>query len=84
MELETPYITLNLTTIKVFNLKENEKQWVMDLLGHTLDVDDLHYKTVSSTMQRTKVEKLLEALEAGQIDKYRGKNLHESDYESIE
>ena len=33
-----------LDSLQVLDLKENELQWVLNHLGHTLDVHKIHYR----------------------------------------
>ena len=40
------------TTLQVMSLSNNQMKWVVDHLGHTLQVDDDYYKMASSTIER--------------------------------
>ncbi len=71
------------TCIQLLSLKENEKSWMMDLLGHTVNVDEVYYRTVSATLMCSKVAKLLRCIETGMITKFHGKTLDQIDPEAI-
>lgn len=54
------------------DISPQEQKWIVDHLGHTLDVHNIHYKAVSDVIERVDIAKLLLILDNGLMAKYKG------------
>jgi hypothetical protein len=54
---------------------ENERQWVVDHLGHTMNVHLQHNRQTSDILERVEVAKIPLIQDLGLVNKYRGKQL---------
>lgn len=70
------------TVIQMFNLTENETDWVARHLGHDIHVHRDFYRSHEGIIETTKVSKILLALEKGNASRFHGKRLAEIDVES--
>lgn len=61
------------------NLKESEIQTISAYMDHTAQTHIEHYRVPSVELHTGKISKLLLALDAGTISKYRGKTIDEID-----
>ena len=61
------------------NLGDSELDWVTRHLGHTKLTHLGNYRLTSSTIEKTKVAKLLVILENGLLKEAQGKNLNDKD-----
>ena len=62
---------------QALNTSETERQWVIDHLGHTMDVHRIHYRQTSDMLERADVAKILLIQDLGLVGKYRGKRLED-------
>lgn len=65
-------------------MTESELATVADHLGHDVKIHTDVYRLQSSLLEKTKVAKVLIALDNGGIAKLRGKNLNDIDFEGNE
>ena len=66
-----------MSLLQVLNLKEGELEWLANHLGHDINIHRDVYRLHESTMEITKVSKLLLAMERGAIHQFHGKSLQE-------
>ena len=71
------------TISQLINLSDTEIGWVAQHLGHSLSVHYSHYRLHDSTIELTKVAKLLLLIESGQLRDYSGKSLHDLDEDDL-
>lgn len=62
---------------QVLDLKPNQMQWVLDHLGHTLDVHKIHYRFTSNELERTQVAKILLLQDYGKVGSFVNKSLED-------
>ena len=60
---------------QVLDLPPNQLQWVLNHLGHTLDVHKIHYRCTSGAIERTQIAKILLMQDFGAIGKFANKKL---------
>ena len=60
---------------QVLGLKEHEKHWLTKHLGHTAQTHDLHYKSMSSYIERVNLGKLMMLQDYNAAHKFQGKDL---------
>lgn len=65
------------TVCQIFNLTENETDWLARHLGHDIRVHRDFYRLHESSVELTKVSRLLIAIENGEAHKFQGKTLSE-------
>ncbi|XP_057666792.1 uncharacterized protein LOC130900289 [Diorhabda carinulata] len=65
------------TVCQVFNLTENEYDWLARHLGHDIRVHREFYRLQENAVELTKVSRLLLAVDQGEVHKYSGKQLNE-------
>lgn len=65
------------TVTQICNLSENQTDWLARHLGHDARVHREYYRLQESSVELTKVSKLLLAVEEGTINKFAGKTLDE-------
>nr|CAI5839771.1 unnamed protein product [Callosobruchus analis] len=65
------------TVCQVFNLKENECDWPARHLGHDIRVHREFYRLHESTVELTKVSRLLLAVDQGKAHTFAGKSLED-------
>ena len=63
------------TTTQILNLKENELDVIARHLGHDINVHRKFYRLQDSTLELSKVTKLLLAMDGGNAHNYAGKSL---------
>ncbi len=68
------------TLCQVFNLKDNELEYVCRHMGHTSKVHKQYYRAMSHSIEKIDVAKLLLAQEYGVTDKLRGKSLSDIEF----
>ena len=59
------------------DITPQQQQWIVDHMGHSLNVHNIHYKCTSDIIERTDIAKLLLLMDSRQISKYKGKKLEE-------
>ena len=57
------------------DITENQRQWILDHLGHTFDVHRMHYRQTSDLIERVQISKLLLIQDFGMVNKFVGKKL---------
>ncbi|KAL3884708.1 hypothetical protein ACJMK2_024820 [Sinanodonta woodiana] len=70
------------TVAQVIDLRDHELQWLSSHLAHDLKTYKQYYKQ-DSTLELTKVSKLLLAAEARKLGEYTGKKLDDINVEGI-
>ena len=65
------------TVSQIADLSENDLRWLAEHLGHNLDVHREYYRLRESTVELSKVSRLLLALDEGNAVKITGKKLSE-------
>ncbi|CAH1163346.1 unnamed protein product, partial [Phaedon cochleariae] len=65
------------TVCQVFNLKENECDWLARHLGHDIRVHREFYRLHENTVELTKVSRLLLAVDQGKAHTFAGKSLED-------
>ncbi|KAL7639111.1 UNVERIFIED_CONTAM: hypothetical protein RMT77_010645 [Armadillidium vulgare] len=63
------------TVSQIMNLKENEMDWLASHLGHDINIHRHFYRLQDSTIELTKISKLLIAIDEGYAHRVAGKNL---------
>lgn len=69
------------TVCQVFNLSENEYDWLARHLGHDIRVHREFYRLHENAVELAKVSRLLIAVDAGDVNKFAGKSLEEINLE---
>lgn len=64
-----------LNFLKSLDTIENERQWVVDHLGHTMKIHLNYYRQTSDILERVEIAKLLLIQNMGLVSQYRGKQL---------
>lgn len=72
---------LLLCYFQVWNLNENELQWLCSHLGHTKKVHLGHYRQMSGYIERVEISKLLMIEDLQKADIYKGKSLEDISFE---
>ncbi|CAH1980411.1 unnamed protein product [Acanthoscelides obtectus] len=67
------------TVCQVFDLTETESDWLARHLGHDIRVHREFYRLHESTVELTKVSKLLMAVDEGKVSTFAGKSLADID-----
>ena len=65
------------TISQILNLNDTQLSWLSDHLGHSVSVHKNFYRLQDSTVEMTKVAKLLLAIDKGQVQSCQGKSLDE-------
>ncbi|XP_053380135.1 uncharacterized protein LOC128548751 [Mercenaria mercenaria] len=63
------------TTCQIMDMNPEELKMLADHMGHSLHIHTDVYRLQSSVLERTKVARLLLAVEDGQVGRYRGHSL---------
>ncbi|XP_060584452.1 uncharacterized protein LOC132740548 isoform X2 [Ruditapes philippinarum] len=71
------------TVTQVLDLKENQMQWVLNHLGHTMDVHKIHYRATSDIIERTQIAKILLLQDQGRVGEFRNQCLDDIELEDI-
>jgi len=58
-------------------MKDAEREWLAEHLGHSMAVHKSHYRLQEPVVELAKLSKLLIALEAGKASQFIGKKLSE-------
>jgi len=65
--------------LQIFDLSPQEQQWLVNHLGHSLDVHKIHYRQTSGIIERVDIAKLMLMQEFNVAGKYAGKKLENID-----
>ncbi|ESO97595.1 hypothetical protein LOTGIDRAFT_228230 [Lottia gigantea] len=71
------------TVSQILDMTGDELKMVADHMGHSIAIHTNIYRTMTSTLERTKVARALIALENGTLQKFQGRNLSSIDVEEI-
>lgn len=63
------------TMLQSLDTTENERQWIIDHLGHTMKIHLNYYRQTSDILERVEIAKLLLIQDMGLVSQYRGKQL---------
>ena len=66
-----------LLKLQVLDLSPHQMNWVLNHLGHTLDVHKIYYRATSDITQRAHIAKILLMQDHGQIQKFVNSTLDE-------
>lgn len=64
---------------QVLHLDPNEKKLMLEHLAHTTNVHDTYYKQTEATLSLSKVARVLVAVEAGNVQEWRGRTVEDKD-----
>lgn len=59
------------------SLDNMQSEWVAEHLGHSMDVEKTYYRMMSTTIELTKISKLLMLADTGRIGSFKGKTIDE-------
>jgi len=65
------------TVTQLISLDDNGLRWLADHMGHNLDVHREYYRLRESTIELSKVSRLLMTIDEGKVQNYAGKKLSE-------
>ena len=65
------------TVSQIADLSENDLRWLADHLGHDISVHREYYRLKESTVELSKVSRILLAIDEGNASKFMGKKLSE-------
>lgn len=65
------------TVCQLFNMTENEYDWLARHLGHDISVHREFYRLHENAIELTKVSRILLAVDQGEVHKYAGKNIQD-------
>ncbi|KAJ8302560.1 hypothetical protein KUTeg_018956 [Tegillarca granosa] len=71
------------TTCQILDMNKDELQLLADHMGHSLEIHTNIYKLQTSVLERTKVARLLLAMEKGNLNKLRGNSLDKVNLEDL-
>lgn len=63
--------------IQGLNISSQQQQWVVDHMGHTLDIHNIHYRATMDIIERIDITKLLLLLDSGNIGQFKNKRLED-------
>lgn len=69
------------TVTQIADLGEGDLRWLAEHMGHNIDVHREYYRLKESTVELTKVSRLLLAIDEGKAHNFAGKKLSEIDVE---
>lgn len=72
------------TVCQIFNMTENEYDWLARHLGHDIKVHRNFYRMQESAIELTKVSRLLLAVDNGEVNRFVGKNIGEIDIKGMQ
>ena len=68
---------------QLVDLQENEKEWLAEHLGHTLNVHKSHYRLQDPIVEMAQLSRLLIAIESGESAQFVGKKLSDINVSGI-
>lgn len=71
------------TMLQALNTTEAERRWVIDYLGHKMDVHHVHYRQTSDVLEHVDIAEMLLIQDMGLVSKYRGKRLADIQIEDM-
>lgn len=71
------------TVTQIADLGEGDLRWLADHMGHNIDVHREYYRLRESTVELTKVSRLLLAIDEGNAHNFTGKKLSEINIEGV-
>ena len=82
-DIDVTYVSsfISCLFLQLLDMNREELRMVADHLGHNIDIHTDVYHLQSSLLEKTKVAKVLIAMENGAIGKYKGKSIAEMDTE---
>jgi hypothetical protein len=61
------------------DITPQQQKWIVDHLGHTLDVHDLHYRATLDVIERVDIAKLLLAMDMNKLHLLKGRKIGDID-----
>ncbi|XP_074661519.1 uncharacterized protein LOC141914151 [Tubulanus polymorphus] len=71
------------TTSQILDMKPEELKMLCDHMGHDVNIHINHYRLQSSLLEKSKVARLLIAVENGQVKDFKGKNLDDIEIDTL-
>ncbi|KAJ8956206.1 hypothetical protein NQ317_000501 [Molorchus minor] len=71
------------TVCQLFNMTENQYDWLARHLGHDIRVHRDFYRMHESAIELTKVSRLLLAVDKGEVNKFAGRNLEDIEIKDL-
>ncbi|KAJ8045348.1 N-lysine methyltransferase KMT5A-B [Holothuria leucospilota] len=65
------------------NITPQQQQWLIDHMGHTLNIHRVHYRCTSDLIERVDIAKLLILMDAGLTSRFKGKKLEDIQLEEL-
>ncbi|XP_063965463.1 uncharacterized protein LOC135156624 [Lytechinus pictus] len=65
------------TMIQGLDVTPQQQRWIIDHLGHTLDVHHIHYRATSDLLERIDIAKLLLMMDFGKIADFKGQKIQD-------
>jgi hypothetical protein len=59
------------------DITPQQQKWIVDHMGHTLDVHAIHYRCTSDIIERVDIAKLLMLMDNQKIGLFKGKKLED-------
>ena len=69
------------TVLKIADLSDGDLRWLADHMGHNIDIHREFYRLRESTVELTKVSRILLAIDEGKAHNFSGKKISEIDIE---
>ncbi|XP_072013517.1 uncharacterized protein [Amphiura filiformis] len=71
------------TMIQGLNVTPQEQQWIVDHLGHSLEIHKIHYRATSDILERTDIAKVLLMLDHNKMKEYKGRRIQDIHIEEL-
>eukprot|EP00105_Crassostrea_gigas_P012672 XP_011428735.1 PREDICTED: uncharacterized protein LOC105329239 [Crassostrea gigas] len=65
------------TLCQALDVTPQQQKWIIDHMGHTLDVHNIHYRCTSDIIERSDIAKLLMLMDRKQVGYFKNKRLEE-------
>lgn len=74
---QTFWFSSNLKFLQGLNVTPQQQRWIIDHMGHSMDVHNIHYRSTLDTIERVDITKLLLMMDTGQIAQHKNKTLED-------
>lgn len=71
------------TLCQALDVTPQQQKWIIDHMGHTLDVHNIHYRCTSDIIERSDIAKLLMLMDRKQVGYFKNKRLEEISLEEL-
>ncbi len=61
------------------DITTQQQQWIVDHLGHTLHVHNLHYRATLDVIERVDIAKILMAMDMNKLHLLKGRQISDID-----